>query len=489
MSRPQFNRRQFIQQASAAFAATAPPGFSLSSQASVGSDYKALVCVFLNGGNDAWNTVAPISTAEYAAYASARGHGETWGLALDQSQFLSIDKGSKLQAEGNYGMHPSLTACHSLYQQGDLAIVSGVGPLVKPTTTEQYRAAVGIIEDPSNSNHPLPSSLFGHNTQSNQWHTLNGTQNRPYGWAGRALDALHPQLTNQGLPAGISTQGRPNLLTGEFSIPYAIDPNGIQRFEGLTEGTFHTARAAAYRRMMAATLESDTASLYQKGFAQVQASALENALKFQQALDRAPSFVSLPDGNGDGLATQLRTVAKIISAHEDFSVNRQIFFVEDTGFDTHGEQMSTQPKLLAELDNALGGFADALKSMGMWDKVVTFTQSDFGRTLTSNGDGSDHGWSGLQLVLGGAVQGGQMVGSYPTLELGTSNEIGNGNFIPDISADQYAATLANWFGVPDSALDGVCPHLANFSERHLGFLPESDSAVSRVIPRWRNGFR
>lgn len=484
MSGSKMNRRRFIQQASAMLTAAATPGFSLSSQASVASDYKALVCVFLNGGNDAWNTVTPVSSSEYSAYASARGHGETWGLALDQSQFLSIDKGNQVLADGSYGMHPSLTSCHSLYQEGDLAVVTGIGPLVKPTSLAQYRAASGITDDPANSAHPLPSLLFGHNTQSNQWHTLNGTQNRPYGWAGRALDALRSQLPNQGLPAGISTQGRPNLLTGEFSIPYAIDPNGIQRFEGLTEGTFHKKRAAAYRRMMATTLASDTATLYQKGFAQVQASALENALKFQQALDRAPSFISLPDGNGDGLATQLRTVAKIISARNDFNVNRQIFFVEDIGFDLHDQQMTKQPKLLAELDKALGGFAEALKSMGVWDKVVTFTQSDFGRTLTSNGDGSDHGWSGLQFVLGGAVQGGQMIGSYPILELDTNNEIGNGNFIPDISVDQYAATLVNWFGVPDSALDQVCPHLPNFSQRHLGFLPPLETPAGLATPRW-----
>lgn len=317
--------------------------------------------------------------------------------------------------------------------------------------------------------HPLPAGLFGHNTQANQWNSLNGAAALPTGWGGRALDKLTALTASQSLPPGLSTNGRAALLVGSQSIPYAIDPNGIQRFEGITEGQFSSARADAYRRLMAATLKDSGRTLYEKGFAQVQASALENAVRFQTALDSAPSFPGLPEGPGDGLTTQLRTVAKLIAARDLFNVRRQIFFVEDIGFDLHDRQMEKQPALLSELDSALAGFADALKSLGVWDQVVTFTQSDFGRTLTSNGDGSDHGWSGLQIVLGGATAGG-LHGAYPILELGQPREIGNGVFIPSFSADQYAATLGRWFGVDPSHLGGVCPHLPNFSTADLGFL-------------------
>jgi uncharacterized protein (DUF1501 family) len=259
-------------------------------------------------------------------------------------------------------------------------------------------------------------------------------------------------------------------LVGGDNIPYAIDPNGIQRFEGITAGDFASARGAAYRRIMSAVLADGNRSVYERGFAQVQASALENALKFQQALANAPSFEGLPEGNGDGLITQLRTVAKIISARNDFDVSRQVFFVEDIGFDLHDRHMSNQPTLLAALDRAIGGFSDALKAMGAWDQVVTFTQSDFGRTLTSNGDGSDHAWSGLQFVFGGATNGGQIYGSYPILELGQPNEVGGGIFIPDVSVDQYAATLARWFGASEADLPIICPNLENFSQARPEFL-------------------
>lgn len=470
-------RRHFLRQTSTAFAAGAMPALVSSSKVAAASDYKALVCVFLNGGNDAWNTVAPVSSPEYSAYASARGLGESWGLALEKVQFQPFDKGGRVEAEGNYGMHPGLKACHTLYEEGDLAIVSGIGPLVKPTTKAQYLASSGLGENSLNMNHPLPSQLFGHNTQVNQWHTLNGAQNRPHGWAGRALDALQYNLMNQMLPASISTNGRPQLLVGSANIPYVLDANGIQRFFGLTEGRYHQARAESYRRIMSAKLADGNASIYAKAFAQVQASALENALKFQRALDNAPEFKTFPNADQAGLASQLRTVAKIISARDSFNVNRQIFFVEDIGFDLHDHQMRDQPRLLSTLDAALGGFSEALKSMGVWDNVVTFTQSDFGRTLTSNGDGSDHGWSGLQFVVGGAVSGGEMVGTYPILELDREDEIGNGIFIPDISVDQYAATLSHWFGVPDPELDKVCPQLANFVDRDLGFLGKKLSII------------
>lgn len=467
------NRRSFIKRASATFAATAVPGLSFASQASDSSQYKALVCVYLSGGNDAWNTITPTSDPEYRAYAQSRGFGETWGLAIDKGSLLAIDKGDSIVAEGRYGMHPNLSQCHKLYQDGDLAVVSGVGPLVKPTTVDQYRSALST----NNKSHPLPSGLFGHNTQVNQWNCLNGTVSRPYGWAGRALDALYPLTQGQKLPVAMSTSGQSQFLTGVRNIPFGVDPNGLQEFEGLTRGRFHSERAAAYRRLMSSTLSTNAKTIYHKGFAEMQLRALENAREIRKVIESAPNFNYLHDGTtlnrGQELASQLSTVAKLISARDTYECKRQVFMVIANGYDTHDNQMSTQPTVLATLDRALDGFARALKSMGVWDDVVTFTQSDFGRTLTSNGDGSDHGWSGLQLVLGGAVNGGRMVGSYPTLELGGPGEVGKGNFIPDVSADQYAATLATWFGVSDRDLDVVCPHLKNFSKRDIGVFSAS----------------
>jgi uncharacterized protein (DUF1501 family) len=464
-----FSRREFLSLAAgAALAGVAGLGAPRLAQGAEG--YKALVCIFLNGGNDAWNSVAPVSETEFSAYAKARGLGESWGLALEKNQFLAMGRRDSGRIAGAYGMHPSLANCHSLYEAGELAVVSGLGPLVKPTTKLLYEESIRLAMNGLPASHPLPSGLFGHNTQATQWHCLNGDGSSPTGWAGRILDELESTTSLQQLPASVSTNGRPALMVGNRNIPYVIDPNGIQRFEGITEGQLSSSRRIAFERIMRQTTENNGRTLYERGFAQVQASALENALRFQQALSSAPSFAGLPEGQGDGLATQLRTVAKIISARNDFDVARQIFFVEDIGFDTHDKQNTKQPQLLSELDAAVGGFASALKTMGVWDQVVTFTQSDFGRTLTSNGDGSDHAWSGLQLVMGGATRGGDIYGTYPILELGRDNEIGGGIFIPDISVDQYAATIARWFGVADRNLDTICPHLANFSERDLGFL-------------------
>ena len=465
------SRRDFLRFSASAAVTGATASLSLPHQSHAAGDYKALVCIFLNGGNDAWNTLTPISGAEYSAYATARGLGESWGLALERNQLQPIEKGAVGNLPGEYGLHPSLTHCHQLYQSGDLALVSSLGPLVEPITKAQYEESINLTMNGLPAPYQLPSGLMGHNTQTAQWHCLNGTGTLPSGWAGRALDNLQGMTAAQRLPASVSTNGRPALMVGNQNIPYVIDPNGIQRFEGITEGNFAPIRRAAYERMMAETLAGQDRSLYEKGFAQVQASALENALKFQQALARAPSFEGLPEGSGDGLQTQLRTVAKIISAREDFAVSRQVFFVEDIGFDLHDKHLEQHASLLSNLDQALKGFSDALKTMGVWDQVVTFTQSDFGRTLTSNGDGSDHAWSGLQFVLGGATHGGQIYGSYPILELGQANEVGGGIFIPDVSVDQYAATLARWFGASEADLPTICPNLANFSQPRLEFLP------------------
>jgi uncharacterized protein (DUF1501 family) len=203
----------------------------------------------------------------------------------------------------------------------------------------------------------------------------------------------------------------------------------------------------------------------------VQERALRYADRVNQVLTSAYQFSALPDNARLSLlSTQLRTVAKMISQRARLSMSRQVFLVAIGGFDTHDKQEDDQPKLLADVSKSIKAFHDAMNEIGVGEQVALFTQSDFGRTLTSNGDGSDHGWGGLQMVVGGAVRGGQFYGQYPLLEIDSPLEIGGGIFIPTISSDQYAATLASWFGVNDSDIPAVAPNVVNFSSRNLGFM-------------------
>jgi uncharacterized protein (DUF1501 family) len=293
-----------------------------------------------------------------------------------------------------------------LFNTGRAAIVANVGPLVAPTTLEQYESF----------SVPLPPQLFSHNDQQDQWHSLKGREVSKSGWAGRIADVLAGQVTHQKLALNVSLAGQTLYQAGAVSVPYTIGPAGPTPFLGLG-----TMGEADLRRAFESVANADYDTMYERAFATVQQRALEFGERVSTELAGAPQLASLPDNPQtplSPLATQLRTVAKLIATRDALQMSRQIFFVAMGGFDTHDDQNDNQPGLLSTVSDALKRFDDAMQQIGVSESVVAFTESDFGRTLTSNGDGTDHGWGGIQVVTGGAVAGGRIYGEYPLLRIG-----------------------------------------------------------------------
>lgn len=428
-------------------------------------DYKALVCLFLFGGNDSWNMFVPTSTAEYNSYSRSRGGGTASSLAVDRAALLPVLYQGQTSGDPTYGFHPSMTGARELFQTGRLAVVANVGPLLRPTTKAQYQAAV-------TSGHALPPQLFSHNDQQDQWHSLRGKTLSKSGWAGRVADVLNAQVGNQQLSMNVSLAGQTYFHAGEIARPYVMGASGATNFSGFATTGIGLGRRSAVEAGLAAVVSSKTNTLYERSYAGVQQRAVQFADRVNGALAASRDFSALPTTGTtlSSLQTQLRTVAKLISVRTSLSLTRQIFFVSLGGFDQHDDLMADQPGLLATVSNGIKSFYDALAEMGMENSVTLFTQSDFGRTLTSNGDGSDHAWGGIQLVAGGAVRGGRIYGQYPLLEIGSALDVGGGRFIPTTSADQYAATLASWFGVSSGDMVKVAPNITAFSTQDLGFL-------------------
>lgn len=461
------SRRRFMKAAAAgglAYAFGRTPGVIDAYAAGVGgfADYRALVCVFLAGGNDCWNMVVPTGTAEYAAYSKARGGemGVASGLAVPKASLLPIHPSNTGSA--TFGVHPSMSGFQSLFDAQHAAVVANVGPLVRPTTKAQYQSA----------GWELPPQLFSHNDQQDQWNSLKGRALLNSGWSGRIADALADQTASQQIPLNVSLAGQTLFQAGVTARPYTMGAAGPASFAGFGASGTNLARRQAFQAIVDAAASATDNTPYDRAFAAVQRRALQYADAVNGALTQSRSFTALPDSGTTltPLSTQLRTVAKMISVRAALGMSRQVFFVQVGGFDTHDDLATLQPTLLGDVSKSVKAFYDCLVEIGMDQAVTLFTQSDFGRTLTSNGDGSDHAWGGLQLVVGGAVRGGVFYGDYPSLETGGPLDVGAGRFIPTTSADQYAATLASWLGVPDAALNGIAPSLANFTTRNLGFL-------------------
>jgi uncharacterized protein (DUF1501 family) len=358
-----------------------------------------------------------------------------------------------------------MTGARDLFASGRLAVLPNVGPLVRPTTKAQYQTA-------ASSGHQLPPQLFSHNDQQDQWHSLRGRAVMRSGWAGRVADLLAAQTGSQQLALNVSLAGQTLFQAGEVARPYVSGANGAASFTGFGTTGVNGGRRTSYEAVLNASTASTTNTMYERSFAAVQRRALQYADRVNAAIAAGPNFAALPNTGVTltPLQTQLRTVAKMIASRAQLSMSRQIFFVSVGGFDQHDTLLADQPGLLTNVSNSMKMFHDAMGEIGMHNSVTMFTHSDFGRTLTSNGDGSDHAWGGVQLVAGGAVRGGRFYGDYPLLEIGSTLEIGGGRIIPTVSVDQYAATLARWFGVADADLAKVAPSIGNFAQRDLGFL-------------------
>ncbi|MFO1425775.1 MAG: DUF1501 domain-containing protein [Steroidobacteraceae bacterium] len=460
-------RRKFLRAAAAggiAYAFGRTPGTVYAQAVGTGgfADYKALVCLFLFGGNDSWNSFVPTSTAEYNAYFASRGGGTSSSLAVDKAALLPVSTALPVPGSVTFGFHPSMSGLRDLFQAGKVAVVPNVGPLIRPTTKAQY-ASTGW---------DLPPQLFSHNDQQDQWHSLRGKAILKSGWGGRVADALAAQTGGQQLALNVSLAGQTYFQAGEVARPYVMGATGATTFQGFGATGTPLARRNAFEAIVNASRSATGNSVYERGFANVQNRAVTFADRVNTAIAGARNFTALPDSGTTltALQTQLRTVAKMISARTNLSMSRQVFFVSTGGFDQHDDLVADQPGLLGGVSTAIKSFYDAMVEIGMENSVTLFTHSDFGRTLTSNGDGADHAWGGVQYVVGGAVRGQNVYGEYPLLQIGGAQDVGGGRFIPTTSADQYAATLASWFGVADADLVKVAPSIGNFAQRNLGFM-------------------
>ncbi len=451
------NRRDFLVQSSAAAALVSAPGFAYTQgfgAAAPFNDYRALVCVFLHGGNDSFNMLVPNTDAEYNAYAASRQN-----LAIPRADLIPINPVSETPGSEAFGLHPAMGGLQTLFESGNAALVANLGPLVEPTTKTQFE----------NQSVVLPPQLFSHNDQQSQWNSLKGANTSKTGWAGRMADLISAEVANQRMATNASVSGTSLFQSADNTIAYVMGQDGPLQFEGFS--TDPTSILFDQRAAFQGVLDAQYGSIYERGFAEIQSRAVAAADTVSAAIISAENsgiitttFPSTP------LGRQLSTVAKLIASRVELDMQRQVFFVGIGGFDSHDNQNQDQPGLLGGVSDALAAFYSATVDIGVAGDVTAFTQSDFGRTLTSNGDGTDHAWAGNQVVLGGAVNGRDIYGAYPTLEIGGPEDVGGGRMIPSTSADQYAATLAKWFGIPDVDLDIIAPNLSNFAQRDLGFM-------------------
>jgi uncharacterized protein (DUF1501 family) len=444
-------RRNFLRHAGA-LAGTAALGQMgvFASRAQTADNYKALVCVFLAGGNDTNNMVVPIDTAGYANYAQLRNY-----LALPQAQLLPLQEpGGVLR----YGFHPALPGLQSLWSAGNLAVVANVGTLVQPLTQAQYLSSAA----------QKPATLFSHIDQQHEWQSSICTTSSSSGWGGRLTDQLAALNVNTSVPAMISTAGNNLFVTGAASQALVIPTSGSFGLSGFSTSSGDAARRSALVSLLGVDQDADlTLAAQDVMTGALSSSATLNPILTSTSSTSAQYFTGLMTS----IAAQLLAIAKVIEARSTLGAQRQVFLVSLGSFDTHTNELNTQQSLLSQLDPALTAFHAAMAAIGAGSDVTSFTLSDFSRTFAPNtGGGSDHAWGSHHLVIGDAVHGGQVYGTMPTLSLGGPDDAGQGRWIPTIAVDQYAATLASWFGANAAALATVLPNLAAFSPSTLNFV-------------------
>jgi len=414
------------------------------------TDHKSLVCIFLFGGNDSYNMLVPYEQAAYDQYSGVRSN-------------LSITRDSLLPLTGNeYALHPSMPDLQALFNQNNLAVMGNVGPLVEPTSRITYQ----------NKSVQLPADLFSHNHQQEFWET--GTtakaSTHPPGWGGRMIDMLITANADQTNPALFSLSGNSVWQRGEKPLDFVLNPNsGVERIKAYIDKDwprYRRSRIAAWQKI----LQQSSSSLLNQQLSNTYIRTDERIGTLYDQYSQAPEITTVFPEEGS-FGKQLSTVAKMISIRESLGMKRQIFFVGLGGWDTHGNQLVDHAQRLATLNAGMNSFYKATEELGVKDSVTTFTASEFGRTLSINGDGTDHAWAGHHLVMGGAVDGGKVHGEMPQLILDGPDDAGDtGRIVPKYGIDQYGATLGKWMGMTDSDLLEIFPNLGNFNQYDLGFM-------------------
>ncbi len=416
------------------------------------TSYKALVCVFLFGGNDSNNAVVPYDAARFNEYTSLRKN-----LALPMNAALAANV-FQVSSTEQYALHPSLAELATLInQEKSLAVLANVGSLVQPTTRAQYLA----------NSAPTPNNLFSHLDQQTEWQTSNAASQASTGWAGRLADIVEQMNQPSTFPTVVSVAGNAVFGVGASTLPATVIPNRPLGLQGFGKDPASEARYTALQMLLkldsGATLVQNAQDLMESGIA--------NAGMLSKATAGSPALtVTFPASN---LGQQLAQVAKIIQARGSLAMNRQVFFASQGGYDTHTAQLNTQDLLFKDLSLAIKAFYDQLKDWGIADRVALFTESDFTRTMLPNSNGgTDHAWGGHHFIVSGALKPGQsMYGTFPVVAVGSDDDAGTeGRWIPTTSIDQYGATFATWFGVDPSKLGSIFPNLGSFPRQTLGFL-------------------
>ena len=453
------SRREFLRRTGAlSLAASATPwALSLAAMgeaaAATATDYKALVCIFLYGGNDYANTLVAYDQATYNAYYSLRSN-----IAIGRDLLAStvLSPATDLPNGRQYALAPTLAPLLPIFNAGALSIALNVGTLVQPTTKAQYNARSVA----------LPPKLFSHNDQASYWQA-SAPEGASSGWGGRMGDMLAGGNGNSTFTC-VSVAGNAVYLSGNQMSQYQVASSGPVAVAGIKSAMFGS---AACSTALNGLMMNTRTQLLENSYAAVSRRALTSNDQLSSALDGANVATTFPTNNS--LADQLKLVARMISVSSTLGAKRQVFFVSMGGFDNHdglGGAGGTHALLLAGVANAMSAFYQATKDLGVSQQVTTFTASDFGRTLNSNTSGSDHGWGGVQFVMGDAVKGKSFIGTAPTLANDGPDDVGQGRLVPTTGVDQFGGTLANWFGVLPSDQLSVLPNLKNYSTRNLGFM-------------------
>lgn len=459
----QASRRAFLRHAAkfSMAGAAAPWALNLAAlseaAAATATDYKAIVCVFLYGGNDYANTLVPYDATHHAQYLAQRPTLGTARNALAATALnplvAPVDRNG---AAYQYALAPELAPLLPLFNNGQLASLLNVGPLIQPTTKAQY----------TSKSVPLPPKMFSHNDQQSVWQA-SSAEGAKSGWGGRMGDLFQAGNGNATFTC-VNVSSNAIYVSGQSAVQYQVGSSGPVAVNGLKSNLFGSANATAALRSL---ITAQPNHLLEGEYTRVTRRSIDAYDTLNNALTAAPALQTVfPTGNT--LADQLKMVVRMIGIGSELGAKRQVFFVSLGGFDLHDNLLTTQPVLLGKVGQAMAAFQAAMVELGAAQKVTTFTASDFGRTLAGNNDGSDHGWGSMHFVMGGAVQGQRFYGTAPLIANNGLDDVGQGRLLPTTSVDQYAATLGKWLGVSDTDLLALLPNLVNFnaSQRNLGFV-------------------